>query len=292
MRRDADDITDEADAPGKPPVARVLGQGRDWCVSEYICGAGPGDRAFEERHESFTVAAVVEGVFKYRANTGTALLHSGAFLLGNNGTSFECGHEHSAGDRCIAFHFEPEFFAEMAASAAGSGRFTFPTGMLPALPIGVPWLARIEVRLARGRQLEADEAVSQLAELVIGAVSGVKPSLARLSAIDQRRVTDALHYIEQHATDATSLDQLAAVATMSKYHFLRTFRRIVGMTPYQYLLSIRMRRAAVRLLTSSERISSIAFDAGFGDLSTFNCRFREQFGASPTAFRQRERSRS
>jgi AraC-like DNA-binding protein len=79
---------------------------------------------------------------------------------------------------------------------------------------------------------------------------------------------------------------------MSKYHFLRTFRQAVGMTPYQYLLSVRMRRTAVRLATSAAPVSAIAFETGFGDLSTFNARFRETFGMIPTAFRSRERVRN
>jgi AraC family transcriptional regulator len=293
MQRDDDASGFQMTAASRgPPDVFILAQGRDWCVREYVCNAGPGDRAFEERHACFTIAAVVEGSFNYRADTGTSLLHPGAFLLGNHGACFECGHDHSKGDRCIAFHFEPEYFAEIAASAAGTARFTFPTGMLPALPMGVPWLARTQARIALGQRLEIDEAISQLIELVLGNLAGITPSPARISATDERRMSTVLGHIEQHATDALDLDQLSTVAAMSKYHFLRTFRRTVGITPYQFLLSVRMRRAAVRLLMSSEPVSSIAFDVGFGDLSTFNCRFRAQFGASPTAYRARERTRS
>jgi len=73
---------------------------------------------------------------------------------------------------------------------------------------------------------------------------------------------------------------------MSKYHFLRTFRRAVGLSPWQFLLNERMRRAAYRLATSDEAISTIAFDTGFGDLSTFNNRFRSTFGVRPTDYRR------
>lgn len=74
---------------------------------------------------------------------------------------------------------------------------------------------------------------------------------------------------------------------MSAYHFLRTFRNLVRMTPHQYLLHVRMNRAAVRLRLSDEPISSIAYEAGFNDLSTFNRRFRRLIGASPGAYRKR-----
>jgi len=271
------------------PAVRSLRRGREWRVSEYLCTAGPGDRPFEERHGGVAIAAVIEGTFTYRADTGTAMLHPGAFLLGNAAACYECGHDHGRGDRCISFQAAPDYFAEIAASSAGSGRFRFPAPMLPATPKLLPWLARIEARTAFAEPLDIDEAAARLIEAVIGAVSDGTPRPARVSVRDGRRIGEALRYIELNAADALDLDTLAGVAIMSKYHFLRTFRHTVGMTPYQFLLGVRMRRAAVRLATSSAPVSAIAFDVGFGDLSTFNGRFRETFGMSPTAFRSRER---
>jgi len=275
---------------GSAPVARLLREEQEWSIGEYLCTAGPNDRPFEERREQVAIAAVIEGSFRYRGDTGTAVMHPGAFLLGNAATCYECGHDHSSGDRCIAFHLAPAYFAEVAASIAGSGRFRFPTPMLPAAPKLLPWLVRIETRAARADRLAIDEAVPRLMEAVISAVAAAPPRPVRVSARDERRISDVLRYIELHAADALDLDTLAGVAVMSKYHFLRTFRQSVGMTPYQFLLGVRMRRAAVRLATSSEPVSMIAFETGFGDLSTFNGRFRDVFGMSPTAYRSRERA--
>jgi AraC-like DNA-binding protein len=272
------------------PAVRALYRGWEWSVSEYLCTAGPHDRPFEERHHGVSIAAVIEGTFTYRTDSGTAMLHPGAFLFGNAAACYECGHEHSTGDRCISFHVAPDYFAEIAASMAGSGRFRFATPMLPATPKLLPWLARIEARTVFAEPLAVDETAARLVEAVIGAASGMAPLPVRVSPRDARRIGDALRHIEVNAADALDLDTLASVAVMSKYHFLRTFRHTVGMTPYQFLLGVRMRRAAVRLATSSAAVSAIAFEAGFGDLSTFNGRFRDVFGMSPTAWRSRERA--
>lgn len=275
---------------GSAPVARLLHQGEGWSISEFLCAAGPDDRRFEERHEQFSVAAVIEGTFSYRADTGAAVLHPGAFLFGNPGTCYECGHDHSTGDRCIAFHFSPAHFAEVAATIAGSGQFRFRAPMQPITPKLLPWVVRIEARTALAERLEVEESVPRLIEAVVGAASGAAPRPVHASARDMRRVGDVLRHIELHADDDLDLKTLASVAIMSKYHFLRTFRHIVGMTPYQFVLNVRMRRAAVRLARSFEPVSTIAFETGFGDLSTFNGRFRDVFGMSPTAYRNRERA--
>jgi methylphosphotriester-DNA--protein-cysteine methyltransferase len=66
-----------------------------------------------------------------------------------------------------------------------------------------------------------------------------------------------------------------------------SFRALTGVTPHQYLIALRLRRAATALRTTSKPVAAIAFELGFGDLSTFNARFRSAFGASPQRFRRR-----
>jgi AraC-like DNA-binding protein len=268
------------------PRVRPLTIRKDWSLSEYICTAGPADRAFEERHENFTIATVIQGTFSYRADSGRSTLYPGAVLLGNAGSCFECGHDHSHGDRCVALHLTSDYLAEIAASTSGSSSFAFPTPMLPVTPKALPWLAQLETGACQFARLQSDEIVPKVVEAVIEAVSGTEPRRGTASARDERRISNVLHYLELASQASIELDDLAAMACMSKYHFLRTFSRVVGLTPYQYLLSIRMRGAAVRLSTTSEPVSAIAFEAGFGDLSTFNSRFRSIFGMTPTEYRR------
>ena len=73
---------------------------------------------------------------------------------------------------------------------------------------------------------------------------------------------------------------------MSRYHFLRIFRQVVGLTPHQYILRTGLHHAAIDLRRSTRPILDIALDAGFGDLSTFNRRFRGTTGVTPGAYRR------
>lgn len=265
-------------------TARLLGSGEGWRVSDVICRSGPADRPFEERYADYSIGAVVAGSFGYRAATGRALLHPGAMLLGNAGTCYECGHAHGRGDRCIAVNIAPALFEEIAAFAAGSARFRFGVPMLPSGPA----LARALVALedAAGRAApRMEELVLAVTGEVVAAAAGTVLRCEACPAADERRVSRAIRLIEARADDALGLDALAAEAGMSRYHFLRRFRRVTGRTPYRYLLDLRLRRAALRLRRSRERVATIAYEAGFGDLSTFNAQFRAAFGQTPQGWR-------
>lgn len=294
------DLADLADrAPTQPlPTqlpstlsSRNLAAGAGWVLRDIVCRAGPDDRDAEERHATMSISLVTQGSFRYRTDTGDVLLHAGSLLLGNAGACFECGHRHSQGDRCLALHFEVDLFSEMAASRAGGARFRFGQAMLPALRPLTPALARLQSYAMAGADTQQiEESAIALAARVLTTLSGTPPAAATPSARDHRRIAAVLRHLEETAAEPHSLDALASLACMSKYHFLRSFRRITGSTPYDYLISLRLRRAALRLRDSNDRkdgasIAAIAFESGFGDLSTFNAMFRDVFGATPGAWR-------
>jgi AraC-like DNA-binding protein len=265
-------------------AVRNLFSGKGWRADDVVCTAGPQDRPFEERHRDFCIAVVAEGTFRYRSRQGTAMLSPGALLLGNQGTCFECGHQHGVGDRCISFHYEPAFLERVLSGVPGAKRLAFERGELPPSLRLAPLAATAEAARETGDGIAYEEAAVGLAGVAASALTGnEKPAV--LSASDEKRVGRAVRRIEAEASEAMTLGALADEANLSPYHFLRSFRRIAGMTPYQYVLKTRLHRAAVRLRTSDEPVSTIAFDAGFGDLSTFNRRFRRVMGAAPAAYR-------
>ena len=93
--------------------------------------------------------------------------------------------------------------------------------------------------------------------------------------------------LESDPAAAHGSSELAEVAGLSRYHFLRTFKRITGTTPHQWLLRARLRAAAERLVTTREPVTRIALGVGFADLSNFVRSFRAEFGVSPRRYRAR-----
>lgn len=266
-------------------TAHRLASGPGWQVNDVVCTAGPQDRPFEELHGAMCIAAVMQGSFRYRTTQGAAVLAPGALLLGNAGHCFECGHEHGGGDRCLAFHFAPDRVEAVAAAVPGVRRATFAAPRLPPLPSLMRLFAAAETARDDNDGEALEELGLRLAGAVVGVLAGIDRPAAPPSPRDARRVAQALRRIEADAGETLTLAELARDAATSPYHFLRIFRQVVGMTPHQFVLRTRLHRAAVRLRRSAEPVSAIAFDVGFGDLSTFNRRFRRVMGASPSAFR-------
>ena len=90
--------------------------------------------------------------------------------------------------------------------------------------------------------------------------------------------------------DKINLQQLAKIAGMSTSHFVRLFKETAGMSPYQYLIRQRLLRACELLRSKENRITEIAFDVGFKDVSDFNHMFKKFLGCAPRQFRQSTQS--
>lgn len=263
----------------------VKARGAGWRVAEVRCTAGPHDPVQEEQHADICVAVVLNGSFRYRSPEGTATLAPGAMLLGNAGACFACGHEHSAGDRCLAFHFDPACFEEILAATPGARRLAFARPALPPLP----GLARL---IASAEAAAEEGALEEVAVELAGAAATAAADAPRRSAPDLRhagRIAEIAQWIEADVTRKLPLDVLAQAAGLSRFHFLRAFRDLLGITPHQFVLHQRLRKAALRLRRSDDAVLAIALDSGFTDLSEFNRRFRRLFGMAPTAFRRLRR---
>jgi AraC family transcriptional regulator len=271
-------------------TSRLLACGTGWRVQDLICTSGPRDRPFEERHNGVCIGAVTHGTFSYRSALGSAVFSPGALVLGNHCHCFECSHDHAAGDRCLSFRFAPEFFESVLGAVPGARRLSFAVPRLPPNPALLPIIAAAEAARDDSDAGAFEEVALRVAGKVAVAFAESSRRATAPSSRDEKRISAALRRIEARADEALSVAELAGVAAMSPYHFLRTFRAVVGMTPHQFILHTRLHRAAVRLRRTSGHVSAIAFAAGFGDLSTFNRRFARIFGLSPSAYRARSQT--
>ena len=93
-------------------------------------------------------------------------------------------------------------------------------------------------------------------------------------------------YLETHADTSVTLQTLAEVANLSVFHFARLFKQATGVTPYQHVLSWKIRHARQLLRADSMSVADISDALGFATPATFSAAFRRATGQSPLDFRR------
>jgi AraC family transcriptional regulator len=268
------------------PATRVLRNG-PISVVDYRCSAGPGDEPYVELHGGFSVSYVRKGSFGYRYRGRSFELVAGSILVGHPGDEFVCTHDHHAGgDECLSFQLSPEL-VELIGGRAEVWR----TGGMPPLPELMVLGELAQAAAASENEFGLEEAGTALAARFVDLVSGREREPARATARDRRRIVEAALWIDAHSHEPIDLESAAREFGTSTFHFLRLFSGVLGVTPHQYLVRSRLRRAARLLCDGSRSITDIAFDVGFGDLSNFVRTFHRAAGVSPRRFRQKAQGR-
>jgi AraC-like DNA-binding protein len=102
-----------------------------------------------------------------------------------------------------------------------------------------------------------------------------------------RHLCRARDHADRHYDQPLDLEQLAAVAGISKYHFQRLFTATYGMSPAEHLSRRRVERAQDLLRATNLTVTEVCMTVGFTSLGSFSTRFRELVGVSPSEFRRR-----
>jgi AraC family transcriptional regulator len=252
-------------------------------VAEYRCRDGAPEPPFTELHASASVSYVRAGTFGYHARGRSFELVSGSVLVGNPGDEFMCSHDHrGGGDECLSFQLTPELV-----EALGDHPRTWQPVALPPLP-ELMVLGELCQACAEGDSLVGlDEAALCFVMRFIALSSGREgrdrePLDAR--PLLRRRMVETALWIDENSASEIDLGCAADQAGLSSFHFLRLFSRVLGVTPHQYLVRCRLRRAARLLGAGAPSVTSVALEVGFADLSNFVRTFRRAAGVPPRRF--------
>lgn len=264
-----------------PMASTTLLRSASISVIDNRCEMGPADVPFLERHDGFSVSYVRKGSFGYRARGRSFELVAGSILVGHPDEEYMCTHDHVHGDECLSFFFAPE-----VVDTIGGRTEIWRTGGVPPLS-ELMVLGELAQAAAEGRSdAGLDEVGLLFAARFVDVVSGRERGRPEAAARDRRRAVEAALWIDASSHEPIDLESAAAEAGLSPFHFLRLFSSVLGVTPHQYLIRSRLRRAARLLADDARSITDVAFEVGFGDLSNFVRTFHRAAGVSPRTFRQ------
>ena len=108
---------------------------------------------------------------------------------------------------------------------------------------------------------------------------------SRDTALGSTMIEDIRSYILDNLDKNLSLESLSKRANLSPYHFARTFKRHVGVSPHDFLIDARVNLAAFYLKSTDDPIKNIAYACGFSSESTFCTTFKNRLGITPSRYR-------
>ncbi|PRQ05083.1 AraC family transcriptional regulator [Enhygromyxa salina] len=139
--------------------------------------------------------------------------------------------------------------------------------------------------------LSIDSALHEVVLLAFEEFSNLRqPMLRSTNRVGHRKIARSVEFIRNLETSEgaanVTLDELAEVAGLSKYHFLRQFSQVVGMTPGAYLRTLRLCHAARKLRTTELPILEVALSVGFADHPSFSRAFARHMGMTPSEYQK------
>ena len=135
-----------------------------------------------------------------------------------------------------------------------------------------------------------DVAAEEIAQLIIARILltqySVQPRFGPTVTLSDQRLRVLGEFIEAHLTETISLNALADLTGISRYHFARCFKKTTGLAPHQFVTARRFDLARRRLISTSDTVQDIAISIGYENFSHFRRQFINQFGIAPGALRK------
>lgn len=105
------------------------------------------------------------------------------------------------------------------------------------------------------------------------------------SNLNEAMINSIRNYILEHISEDISIDDLAFQLGLSKFYFLKEFKKFTGITPYQFILKLKLEKAQELLRSTNKSLSEIAYELSFSDQSHFSRLFTKTFGESPKKYK-------
>ncbi|MEI3801292.1 MULTISPECIES: AraC family transcriptional regulator [unclassified Chitinophaga] len=263
-------------------------------VHNFLCRCQECAVSEKEYQGTFSIAYIRKGNFRFRVFRNELDAYSGLFLLCKPGYEHRVAHVHNIPDQCTIFSFEAASEALLMEHAATFSWFFNNPDIHSILVKATPEMEFLHQHIfgllqkTHSPRLWTEQLMTELFLLVLSAGDPLHP-LPALNDKQKRNYLPAIEnvksFINENYADNVTLPQLAALGNMSPFHFNRLFKQITAVTPYSYMLQVRLKQATLQLRNTSLPVTDIAFSTGFNSLEHFSAAYKKQFGKSPSAMR-------
>jgi AraC family transcriptional regulator len=231
-----------------------------------------------ETTKDVAVTFVESGRFALQKSRTSWVFRQGDVLVSMPGILRRYHHfEECPDDVCLSISFAPEALED----ALGNFR-TSPQPLITRCPATEFAHSSIRSALASMDRL-CIEQLSFHCMLALSSDSWDNPAQASVSAAHARRIRSAIELMSEGIAKRISLTSISREVGMSPFHFARTFSSMVGLSPHQYLLWLRLHRSAM-MLRQGASVTTAALSCGFDNLGHFSRSFRHRFGVNPSKY--------
>lgn len=263
----------------------------------------------KRRSAKLSVKLVLDGTERYRVDNKPFNVNSGEFLLIEPKQELHISFNEKKQVEGICFYFDENYFKQAIALqnqkhdwgmerswtenvqpfsflcknyALGNGTF------------GV-YLKKVAQRIKSEPQVYlSEDFFMDFALKLVEHQTGVSAEMNKLLSLKLStrkelycRVSLAKEYLHQQAWDEQiSIQELAAIATLSEVQLHRAFKQVFGMTPHQYILQLKLNRAFDLIQINKLSLTEIGLKLGFADLPTFSKAFKKKYGLAPSAIQK------
>lgn len=243
-------------------------------------------------HESYLIELVEEGTEHfYCKGAYYTNVKKDSIVLINPGEIHTGGdNSHRTEFKCKVFYSDPDAWQNIAGeSFSGSKQFAslqFTTPIITDTLVVKTMKQMIAAGTVKGNELLVNELYLQLMMQLMR--RHMKETITLDENVQQyaRPLKRSLAYIQDNLSQRLLLDDIARSAFISPFHFLRIFKKSMGMTLHQYILALRIDKAKKQLLQKDNSIETILNSVGFIDQSHFTKVFRKMTGLTPGHYKE------
>ncbi|HEX8776062.1 MAG TPA: helix-turn-helix domain-containing protein [Pyrinomonadaceae bacterium] len=239
----------------------------------------------------YTALFLLGGVADYELGEEAGEISTGGALLLDPGLAAKATGQ---GVEYVALTLSPSYLLDCAVRTRlvqMGNSVSFRSNFVSAAP-HLSRLARdlaVELREeAPGQEMVVAALVEQLVVHLLRHHANVRRSdeleLSRVGLVD-RRIRRAVELMHAHMDRELPLEEIAAAAYLSPFHFARLFKKLTGASPHAYLATLRVERARALLAQTDLSVAEVSARVGYASSSHFTKAFRQATGLTPSAFR-------